>query len=713
MSRRRRSAAAVDGKKAAAVLTPTVSPRPRSLAQIAVPLALGIVTLLLYLPACAFQFIPSDDNAHILENPYLNPVTPAGLTHLWTAPFENLYIPMSYMAYAFVSQFARGAGGTMPFPFHTANVILHAVNTLLVYAILLRLVRQPIAAGLGAALFGWHPVQVESVAWISEMRGTLCGLFSFVSILSYLRFAGVSPTADGARTRWSWWLGATALYVLALLSKPTAVALPLVVAVLDLGMVRRRLADVARSTGPWLLAALVIVFVTRSAQVVMDRAVMVPIWLRPVVACDTLAFYLGKVVVPLRIAIDYSRSPHNVLGHWWGYAMAAMGLAAIALCARLGRRKTWIWAAAGIFVAAILPNSGLVPFAYQATSTVADRYLYVAMLGPALGLACALAARPRPTAVVLSAAVLTVYAGMSCLELPNWHDTGRLFQHAVRVNPQSWYSWTNLGEWDLQQGNIPAAADADRRALSISGTCFLALEGESYVMDITGHTDRAIDLARRAIAAKPTFTPAYGQLGVLLVRSGRYGEADSVFGEEFRRGVSGTLAGVMNYWWGSALLDQQRPAESKAHLVEAVKLEPTSMLYSDTLDVASHAAKMSPGTVDILRGNILAEAGRMDQANTTWREAALVYPHHLWEAHQDLANAYFQLGRYPAAESEFNLALADKPANPNAQLGLGATLAAEGKVSAAVAHYKQALILRPDFPDARRALAAVTGTRPK
>ncbi|MGO8673047.1 MAG: tetratricopeptide repeat protein [Capsulimonadaceae bacterium] len=761
MSSRRRKAAVADAGATGVRPSPPAAEASSagSRAQVWAPLVLGLVTLLIFLPARTFEFIPTDDSVHILSNPDLNPVTPAGLAHFWTAPYAKLYIPMSYMAYAFVGHFAHGAGGYQPGPFHLANILLHVANTLLVYAILLRLVRQPVAAGLGAALFGWHPVQVESVAWISEMRGTVCGVFSFAAIYCYLRFAGTSPQPSLSKTgwseptpnpsvkgrepegpgfsshgegapgrRWVWWLAATALYALALLSKPTAVALPLVVAALDLGLVRRQLSEVSLSSVPWLVMAAILTAVTGSVQTA-DRSIVVSGWLRPVVAFDTLAFYLGKVIFPWPIVFDYGRTPVAVIGHGWGYATAAAGLAACALCAWLARGKPWILTAAGIFAAAILPNSGLVPFGFQAISTVADRYLYVAMLGPALALACAVArplaaavARPlraagvaplpgerQPAWGTLAAAamVVAVFAGDSCRELPYWHDPGRLFARNVRLNPRSVTAWNNLCDYYSRKGNYRAGLDANRHVLAIAPHFARALDNQSFLLEFTGHTDEAIDYARRAIAADANFTPPYSRLGIMLVGDGRYAEAENVFSDGFSHGFSPDLAAITYYWWGCALLDQGRADEARARLAEAVKLDPKNHLYNDSLALANRPGGLPPGTVDALRGTDLAQSGHLEEALESLQTTAAVYPH-LTAVLQNLAVTYFRLGRYPDAEREFRLILTNHPVDPDMHLSLAMTLAAEGKTSDAVAHCRRALALRPNYPQASRELAKLS-----
>lgn len=163
---------------------------------------LVVLALLVYARVYDAQFVPMDDRLHITGNPHLTPPTWHGLQELWSHPYGDLYVPLSYTFFAAEAWLAMDDGTTgevtfNPAVFHVGNVLIHAGCALLVHSILLTLVRHTVAAWLGAALFVVHPLQVESVAWISETRGTLAALFALGSIHAYLR----SREAPASMTR--------------------------------------------------------------------------------------------------------------------------------------------------------------------------------------------------------------------------------------------------------------------------------------------------------------------------------------------------------------------------------------------------------------------------------------------------------------------------------------------------------------------------------
>ena len=258
------------------------------------------------------EFLSWDDNIHVTENPLLNPVRWGGVAELWQQPYWGLYIPLSYTFFA--GEMAAAGSPPDPAVFHLVNLALHVGCVLLVFAILRRLFGHDGAACCGALLFGLHPVQVESVAWISETRGVLCGVFSLVAVWLYLRYADVPGSR---RSRIIHYALATAAFVLALLCKPAAVAVPLLIGVLDAGLLRRPWRQVLMCVGPWLVVALGWTAFTSQLQPGGSLPHDLPIWARPLVAGDALAFYLYKLAAPLQCGPDYGRTPRWVMDRWW------------------------------------------------------------------------------------------------------------------------------------------------------------------------------------------------------------------------------------------------------------------------------------------------------------------------------------------------------------------------------------------------------------
>ena len=228
--------------------------------------------------------------------PHLNPPTWAGLRTLWAAPFEDLYSPVVYTVWAALAVLARGADGVLsPWPFHALCLALHAMNTLLVFLLARRLLADPRAAAVGAALFALHPLQVEPVVWVSGLKDVLCGSFCLGALLALAR-----ADQEATRGRRAWFAGATALYVLALLTKPAAVALPVVALGLERLALRRPRAQVLTTFAIWGLLALPMAWVTGRSQPIAAEGFESPLLGRPVVALDAIGFYLGKLVCPRR-----------------------------------------------------------------------------------------------------------------------------------------------------------------------------------------------------------------------------------------------------------------------------------------------------------------------------------------------------------------------------------------------------------------------------
>ena len=515
-----------------------------------------LLGLLLVLATCAVfggilqsGFVRWDDDMHVYANPGLHPVSAGSLARFWTAPYQNLYVPLSYSLYAALASVAHlphpmptTDGLTIdldPRVFHAAGLALHVSNVLLVFALLRRLLPRLSRAApsvtdwsscAGALLFAVHPVQVESVAWISEMRGLLAGLFSLGGLLLYVGHA----EGEAGRNRRTYAL-ATLCFVLALLSKPSAVAVPLLAVCLEALVLRRPAQNWRLPLAAWGGIALVFLGLTHAAQPVTVDIVTAG-WTRPFVAGDALLFYVGKFLWPARLGMDYGRSPVWLVAQT---LFLVPGLAALALGVGVWlarRRAPALAASVGLFAAALLPTLGLTPFAFQVYSTVADRYLYLAVLGPALGLAWGLTrlpALPRPplrlAARAVCAGVLAGFALTAHAQVRSWHDSIALFTQALAVNPQSWGACNNLGAVALDLGRpgdaLPLLGEAVRlrpgyaEAYANRGLAWLELN-----QPVPAETD-----FRAALGAKPDYANACTGLGDALMAQGRAAEAARSF----------------------------------------------------------------------------------------------------------------------------------------------------------------------------------------
>jgi hypothetical protein len=537
-------------------VAPTVTPTPAPLNLTAILAAiLVIVTFIAFSPVLRNDFVYWDDNVNVFENPHLSPLTPANLAFFWAHPYQQLYIPISYTVFAILAKIslsmradpsATGVDTHLnPHVFHAGNLVVHILNVLLVFAILRRLIAARGAASglskgamrsasdrtgrtgdagiwgeapafLGALLFALHPLQVETVAWVTEMRGILAAFFCLASTYFYIdavfQFApkGAAPLTPalslerrgGQPTQpWhvrSYWV-AFALTILAFLSKPSAAALPLALFALDYWAVGRPWKSCLVAVLPWVAVTIPLIAVTGHAQPIPPRD-LVALWARPLVAGDTCAFYLGKLFIPVNYGIEYGRKPTVVLASGAVYYMWLVP-AAIALLIYRVRRQFPLLVAAGWFsLAFVLPVSGLIPFIYQEISTTADRYMYLSMFGPALALAVILARFPSKAAIAVCSVVLAILGVLSFNQTHYWKDSQTLWRHALVVNPSSGTVNYNYGTWLAKQNRFTEAIPLLRR-----------VAGDKQWSDDIENLARALDNYGRGLAQA-------GQVGLAMTQ---------------------------------------------------------------------------------------------------------------------------------------------------------------------------------------------------
>src|SRR6185312_3258202 len=355
-----------------------------------IPWLILTLTLLVFAPVCRHGFVEWDDNFTIERNPLIQHPSLPNVLHYWTHAFMDLYVPVTYTAWAAIAQLSRLLSGPeAPLNarlFHTASVLLHAFNAVLVFWLLRRLLKRYWPAAAGALLFALHPVQVEAVAWASGMKDVLCGTFTLLAVSQYV--LAVAPAEENeaergtSRRRMHYIAGMVAM-ILGMLSKPTGMITPGLALTIDLLILKRPWREVVRSIVPWFLVALPCPIWTRICQP--NRLqIDLPLWQRPLIATDALTFYLCKIIFPWRLTYDYGRSPWVAFARGWALWTWIVP-AAIATAVCLNRKRSTVPSAAAILlVIGVAPVLGLTVFDFELMSTVADHYLYVAMLGPAL-----------------------------------------------------------------------------------------------------------------------------------------------------------------------------------------------------------------------------------------------------------------------------------------------------------------------------------------
>lgn len=438
------------------------------------PLILAVVPALLYGQTMGHEFVWDDVVIHVTNNPFLNPPSLENLAHFWREAYEGLYIPVSYTIWGLLKNISGSPGSGHPFVFHLANLILHTINGLLVY-LLLRLLIKSRAATLAAALvFVVHPIQVESAALISEMRGLLAAALGFSALYLYLRGCAAAAAHKGEGSRWAFRLHLLlgwSLFVLALLSKPSAAVVPIFAALMERHLHRTPVKQIALRLAPWLAATLALLIITRMVQVYDPFVSVAPLWARPLIWMDAASFYLYKVLFPLLLTVSYGRTPEFLMGQWWFYVLWVVPVL-VGICLWLIRKRQPLLAlSALLFMAGFLPVSGLVAFTFQEWSTVADRYLYLSMLGVALAFATLASSLRQRLRWVVIITLLVFWAGWSTfVQIPVFQDTLSLWNHCLRITPNEPHALNNRGIIRGSRGQFKEAIKDFDRSIAVLPT---------------------------------------------------------------------------------------------------------------------------------------------------------------------------------------------------------------------------------------------------
>ncbi|MGD0899503.1 MAG: tetratricopeptide repeat protein [Thermoguttaceae bacterium] len=688
-------------------------------------LLLALTVTVVFGRVCTHDFLAWDDPQNVLKNPRVNPPSWRGLGQCWQEAYWGLYCPLSYTFFAAEAALAQSSsdqGGRAvlrPAYFHAGNLALHIACVLLAFVLLRRIlargvdrqgetppgrnsaVRDAAACG-GALLFGLHPLQVESVAWISEARGLLCAVFAMVALWQYVEYSEFSRSR---RSRIVHYVVATGALLLALVSKPTAVAVPLVVGALELGLWRRPFGRVFWPLAPWLAAAAVVAAGTRSLQSESLLPWVPPLPVRPLVAADALRHDLVTLVAPLWLTPDYGRSPRWLMDQGWiSLAGAPILLAALLALMGLGRSRRMWWTFTAVFVACIVPVLGLVPFHFQRISTVADRYLYLALLGPAAAWAWWLSHGSIRWVFRANLALIVSLGWMSFIQASYWRNDRTLFAHAFTVNSRSTVARYHLGilaardqrqtdavahyraglaedpsclELYIELGNSLVAlrqTAGAREVLDKAAVLFpdspVVHHNLANVLSAQGAVDEAVRHYKRALRFQPRYADAHLGLGKALLGRGQYAEASKHFQRALDISPDKAVAHVN---WGAALDALGQTTEARKHYWAALEIQP-----------GFAAAHFNLGNL------ALREPGGLDQAVAHY-QAAIHSDYASAPVHANLGAALLEQGLTAEAVQRERTALWLDPELVQAHVLLGRALARQGRHPEAAAAFRAAL----------------------
>jgi protein O-mannosyl-transferase len=524
----------------------------------AATVVLLLVTAAVYWPALGYGFLQWDDDVYITANPLVRSgLTPRGIAEAFTSFACSNWHPLTLIAHMLdVSIFGDWAGGH-----HLTNVSLHAVNALLVLAIAWRLTLRWPESLVVAAVFAAHPQRVESVAWISERKDLLCGLFFLASLLAYLRFTA----AAAIRSRGLWYAAALGSGILACLAKPMAVTLPLVLLLLDVWqgrVARESIWRILSEKIPFLAMAGLTAVLTMLAQEGAKASVeAVPIGVRIANAIVGYATYVRRAVWPTGLAAMYPLAvspaavtnvggmplqatvPGPALLHI-ASAIALLGTIAAAAVAlarpRAGRGMPWLAFGWAWFLVMLVPVIGLVQVGSQAT---ADRYYYLPGIGLEFGLVMTAgeavrrlvaerASLRRPCTVAaggIALAIVVICALLAHRQVLTWRSDESLWRHAAAVVPRNAIAESLLASALAAQDRTAEAVEHHLAALRIDPALRDSLVNLGLILSDGGRPAEALPLLERASLVWPDDTDMQVNLAICFARLGRTDEARTAF----------------------------------------------------------------------------------------------------------------------------------------------------------------------------------------
>ncbi len=674
-------------------------------------------TLLAYLPALRGGLV-WDDASHVTR-PALQ-----SLRGLWRIWFDlgatQQYYPLLHSAF----WLEHRVWGDAVLGYHLANVLLHAISACLVVALVRRLAIP--GAWLAGLVFALHPVCVEAVAWISEQKSTLSGVFYLAAALAYLHF-------DRSRQRrhYFWAVG---LFALALLSKTVTATLPaalLVVFWWQRGRLEFR-RDV-RPLLPWFAlsaaAGLFTAWVERTyiGANGADFALSLP--QRLLLAGRVIWFYAGKVVWPVDLIFTYPRWTIDPSA-WWQWLFPAAVVAVAIGLALLARKQRGPLAGFLFFAGTLFPVLGFLnvyPFIF---SYVADHFQYLATLGIIVPVTCGatLAARrmrlANQPATALSIALLAILAILTWRQSGDYRDAETLYRATLARNPASWMAHTNLGVALVETpGRLPEAVAEYQAALQLKpDDAQTHTNLGNALAQIPGRLPDAIAEFRTALRLKPSLVQTHNDLGVALSQmpgqlpqamaefqtalrmKPDYAEAHDNLGVALAQ-IPGRLPDAIAEF-RAALREKPDYADARSNLAHALAETPGGQQKS--ADEYREALRLNPDDAAAHNnlGMALVQSGRPDEAIREFQAALRIQPDYA-DAHVNLGNVLSQSpARLSDAIAEFQAAVRLKPDDPETHNDLGIDLAQmPGRLPEAIAEFQAAVRLKPDYATARENLA--------
>ncbi len=679
--------------------------------------ALIAINLFIYAQVRTHEFTQWDDPYYVSKNyEVLRGLTWQGICWAFTTWHEANWHPVTWISHMIDVQLF----GMAPGPHHLMSLLFHIANTLLLFWVLFRMTAAAGSSAFVAGLFAAHPLHVESVAWVAERKDVLCAFFFLLAIWAYIAYV---RRADFRR-----YLIIAALFILALMSKPMAVTLPIILLLLDvwpLGRLRLESGQIPiflrliREKIPLIVLAIASSTVTIGVQlhggsvVKMDS---IPLSGRIANALTSYVAYLGNMLWPANLSAFYPYWSPSIV--WVAVCILALvGVSVLAV--RSAPRHPhilvgWIW-----YLVMMVPVIGLIQVGTQAK---ADRYTYLPLIGIFIIIAWSapeIVSRIRRNSLPLAIAggvAICLLATAAKIQASYWANGLALWDHALKSYPDSQLIHLNAAYELNYRGEAAKALQHFSEALRLNPNSAEAHNAIGVALSKEGNLDEALKHFTLALRIKPDYADAHCNLGARLTDLGKFVEAMLHLSAALEIDPNNP---EIHYDMGLVLMKQGKSDEAIAHLSEALRIKPdfaeaynwrgNALSSKGDLDEAiaqyNEALRVKPDFADAHNnlGIALANQGKLEEAITQYNEALRINPD-LAEAHNGLGNAFSYQNKLDEAVAQFNEALRVAPNFAGARRNLGVVLTRQGKLDDARAQFMEALHIQPDFAEARSSL---------
>ena len=541
---------------------------------------LAVLTLSIYGQVVHHEFVSYDDPLYVTDNPNVRDgVSASALAWAFTSGHAANWHPLTWLSHMLDCQLF-GAGVEDAGSHHLTNVLLHGMGSMLLFLALKRMTGQLWPSAVVAVLFAVHPLRVESVAWVSERKDVLSGVFFMLTILAYGWYAE-------HRSTYRFWL-VCLVFALGLLAKPMLVTVPLVLLLLDIWPLKRchparwPSAELFLEKLPLLAlsatSCLVTLAVQRAGGAVHTFETISPAW-RLINASVAYVTYIVKSIWPTHLAVFYphpaSNPDHNFINWLAAGSAAALLLAVVTLVVlRVVPRSSylavgWLW-----YLVMMVPVIGLLQVGMQSH---ADRYAYLPLIGVYLMVAWSLNhlvstfPKARFVVSVIVGCALLALTVQARRQVSSWKNSETLFEHALSVTNNNYVAHASLGKIAQNQGRLEQAIVHHQEAVRLFPEFADPHNNWGCTLNALGHHKEALPHFEEALRIKPTFGDAHRNYGIALTTLGRHKEALDCYKAAVWLDPESALDHI---YCGNTLLEMQRAAEAIGHFKLALRLRP-------------------------------------------------------------------------------------------------------------------------------------------